>query len=85
MIVCMEHIELHLILRPQDVDAAWNLGLVASLDEQLFCEHCEEVVGSYAGQFYPYAVVLDAEDADWVICYECYWPVVNPTKSLSDE
>jgi len=83
--IAMEHIEMHLVLRPTDVDAAWDLGLIESLDDELICEHCEEVVGSYKGQFYPYAVVINGDDEDWVICYECYWPVVNPTKSLPDD
>lgn len=78
----MEHIELHLILRAQDVEDAWNLGLVSSLDEELFCEYCEEVVGEYRGLFYPYAIVLN-ENEEWVVCYECYWPVVNPKKPLA--
>ena len=84
MIASMEHIEMHIVLRPVDIDTAVNLGLLESPDDYLECEHCQEVVGHYEGMFYPFAIVLDSSDEDWVICYECYWPVIHPTTSLSD-
>lgn len=75
---------MHIVLREKDLPTAVELGLLESIDQDVYCKACEEAVGVYEGLFYPFAVVLDSDDNDWVVCYECYWPVVNPTTSLSD-
>ena len=80
----MEHIEMHLVLRPSDINVAVDLDLLEDPDDEFECKACHEVVGHYEEHFYPFAIVLDTSDEVWLICYECYWSVVHPTKSLSD-
>ena len=80
----MEHIEMHLVLRPSDINVAVDLDLLEDPDDEFECKACQEVVGHYEEHFYPFAIVLNSSDEDWLICYECYWAVVHPTKSLSD-
>ena len=73
----MEHFEIHIVNTPAEATLAVEAGLLESL-EQLACEHCEEVVGEDLDEFYSFAIVLDEFDDAWVVCDECYTPVIDP-------
>jgi len=72
----MEHFEVHLLTSDIDITHAITAGLLEP-EEKLQCENCEEVVGSDVDEFYPFAVVLSADEV-WFVCEECYTPVIDP-------
>jgi hypothetical protein len=75
----MEHLELHVITSHHDAEIAARAGLLSEYPgEDLSCDHCGTSVGSVSGVFYPFAVILDEDDLDWISCDECYTPVVHP-------
>lgn len=76
--MCMEHFEVHLLTEPEHIYQAIASGLLDDPDEKLNCENCGEVVGSDIDEFYPFVLVLSADDEIWCVCDECYTPVIDP-------
>jgi hypothetical protein len=76
----MEHYELHIINTRDDAELAEKVGLYATDTlTDLVCEHCEEPVAEYNGQFYPFALTIGEDDDEWITCEECFLPVVYPS------
>lgn len=76
----MENFELHIISDPVDAEVAHTLGLLTVAPDEMYCEHCNELVGRVNGTFYPFAVVLTDADYEWLLCEPCYLPVTDPTQ-----
>jgi hypothetical protein len=72
----MEHFELHLLTSEADIADAELAGLLDP-EEKPQCENCGEVVGSDLDEFYPFVVVLSADEV-WFVCDECYTPILDP-------
>lgn len=77
----MEHFEVHIVSTPADVQSAIGVGLLDSEPVELYCEHCDEIVGEDLDEFYPFAVVLTADDEEWFVCEECFTPTLDPQGS----
>jgi hypothetical protein len=76
----MEHYELHIINTKVDAEMATNIGLCSAESlTDLACEHCEEPIAEYNGQFYPFAITINEDDEEWLSCEECFLPVIYPS------
>ena len=76
----MRALELHIIETASDVDLAIKAGLLEPhrLDYSS-CSDCEDSVGYLISDdtFEPFVVVIDASDADWVVCINCASPITD--------
>jgi hypothetical protein len=74
----MEHLELHIITSNPDLETAVTIGL---LDDStvLACDNCESTLADCEGAFYSFVVILNEDDESWLVCEECYSPVVYPS------
>ena len=80
MLCFMRALELHIIETASDVDLAIKAGLLEPhrLD-YTSCSDCDDSVGhaSTGEEFEPFVVVIDASDADWVVCIDCASPITD--------
>ncbi len=76
----MRALEVHIIETASDIDLAIKAGLLEPTQlNAVNCSDCEEEVGHTGGveEFEPFAVVIDADDADWVVCIDCASPITD--------
>lgn len=74
----MRSLEVHVFETETDLDDALRSGV--ALPEQLAmteCQECEELTGICDFGFEPFVVVIDENDRDWALCYECASPMLD--------
>lgn len=80
MLCFMRSLEVHIVETASDVDLAIKAGLLEPqhLDYST-CSECDDAIGHVIddGSFEPFAVVIDVDDADWVVCTDCASPVTD--------
>lgn len=82
----MRALEVHIIETASDIDLAIKAGILEPTRlNAVLCSDCEEEVGHTvdADEFEPFAVVIDSDDADWVVCIDCASPITDGDIRLS--
>lgn len=73
----MRNLEIHAFDKSSDVDDAVQWGLVESLGG-VVCAQCDADLGysEDLGTFTQFCMVIDDEDTEWFVCFDCAEPVV---------
>ena len=74
----MRSLELHLFETDRDVDLAISSG--TAFPEQLAdtqCLECDGSTGNCVTGFEPFVLVIDENDQDWTLCFDCARPVLT--------
>jgi hypothetical protein len=78
MLLFMRSLEVHVFETDNDLDNAVKAGVV--LPEQIAitaCADCGESVCYTDDDFCPFALIIDENDQDWILCEDCASPILD--------
>lgn len=78
MLLFMRSLEVHVFETDTDLDNALKAGIV--FPEQVAiteCSDCGEGVCYTDELFCPFALIIDENDQDWILCEDCASPILD--------
>ena len=82
----MRSFEIHLFETGSDLELALQGGIVTpERVASTTCSECEEFV-AYSGEpdkYIPFALTIDEDDHDWVLCVDCASPILDHSEIFS--
>lgn len=86
MLCYMRSFEIHLFETGSDLELALQGGIVTpERVASTTCSECDESV-AYSGEpdkYVPFALTIDEDDHDWVLCVDCASPILDHSEIFS--